>query len=164
MANILIVDDEPDVLEALARALRLAGHTVSTALDAEKALTLSTEYSFDLVVLDYLMPSMSGIELLNKIRTFRPTIRSIIVSGKIDNDVSEESITSELRDRIEADIYLHKPLANPTLLDAINELLTKSEAADWVSIAERNLKARKTQADVRAAEEVLDKLRTDKKR
>jgi len=164
MANILVVDDEPDVLEALARALRIAGHNVSTAPDATQALALSAEHSFDVVVLDYLMPSMTGIELLNRIRTYHPTIRSVIVSGKIDTQVNEESITTELRDRIEADIYLHKPLENPKLLQAISELLARNETSEWASIAERNLHAKKKQADVRAAESALDKLRIDKDR
>lgn len=163
MANILVVDDEPDVLQALARALRIAGHIVSTATDAREALALSTEHSFDLVVLDYIMPSMSGIELLNRIRTYRPRIRSVIVSGKIDTQINEESIATELRDRIEADIYLHKPLDNSKLLQAIAHLLTNNEPSDWETIAERNVNAKKTSAEVRTAESALDKFRVDKR-
>jgi CheY-like chemotaxis protein len=100
MANILVVDDEIDVLEALARALRIAGHTLATAASAADALQLCADHTFDVVVLDYIMPSMSGIELLNKIRAYQPTIRSVIVSGKIDAQVSEETLAAELRNRI----------------------------------------------------------------
>ena len=163
MANILVVDDEPDVLAALERTLRLAGHEVSTAADATQALELCADHSFDLVVLDYIMPSMSGIELLNRIRGYHPTIRSVIVSGKIDSQLSEVGIAAELRDRIEADTYLHKPLDNPRLLDAIQVLLTKDDTRSWQEVAERNLNATKRKTDVKTAEEALNKLRADKK-
>jgi DNA-binding NtrC family response regulator len=92
MANILVVDDERDVLEALARALKLAGHNVTKATTATEAISVARDHSFDLVILDYIMPSMSGIALLNKIRVLQPTIRSIIVSGKIDSQLSEEAM------------------------------------------------------------------------
>lgn len=157
MANILVVDDEPDVLDALARALKLAGHNVTKATTATEAIALSDDHSFDLVVLDYIMPSMSGIELLNKIRGVQPTIRSVIVSGKIDSQVSEEAIVAELRDSIEADSYLHKPLDNTKLLEAIRQLLEESRDRDWKQVAERNLKAKKRGADVKSAERRLNR-------
>jgi CheY-like chemotaxis protein len=164
MPNILVVDDEPDVLAALERALRLAGYKVSTAADAAEALQLCADHSFEVVVLDYIMPSMTGIELLNRIRGHHPMIRSVIVSGKIDSQVSEDAIAGELRDRIEADAYLHKPLDNPKLLDTIKHLLTGDETTSWEQIAERNLNAQKPKGDVKAAEKAMDKLKGSKKR
>jgi DNA-binding NtrC family response regulator len=164
MANLLVVDDERDVLQALARALRIAGHSVTMASDAASAVHLSTDHSFDLVVLDYVMPSMSGIALLNRIRAHQPTIRSIIVSGKFDVRVTEESVSAELRDRIEADAYLHKPLENEKLLETITSLLSSNESRSWQQIAERNLNAKKRETDVRDAERSLRKLRRKKKR
>lgn len=163
MANILVVDDEADVLEALARALRLSGHTVNTANTAAKALALCEDHSFDIAVLDYIMPTMSGIELLNEIRRYIPTIRSVIVSGKIDAQVSEEAVSAELRNRIEADAYLHKPVDNPRLLETIKPLVDKVESRSWVEIAERNVNAKKRKADVKSAEHSLRQLRRRKK-
>ncbi len=164
MANILVVDDEPDVLAALERALRLAGYNVSSAADATQALRLCADHSFDVVVLDYIMPSMSGIDLLNRIRGYHPMIRSVIVSGKMDSQLSEEAIAGELRDRIEADAYLHKPLDNPKLLDTIKDLLIRDATTSWEKIAERNLNAKKPKADVKAAEKAINKLKAGKKR
>jgi DNA-binding response OmpR family regulator len=164
MANILVVDDEPDVLAALGRALRIAGHNVSMAPDSTQALRLCADHSFDVVVLDYIMPSMSGIELLNRIRGYHQTIRSVIVSGKIDSQLSEDEVAGELRDRIEADAYLHKPLNNQKLLDTIKVLLDKDETRSWKQIAERNLNAKKRRVDVKTAEKALTRLRAGKKR
>ncbi len=164
MASILVVDDEIDVLEALARALRIAGYTVSKADKADDAIRLCADHSFDVVVLDYIMPSMSGIELLNKIRACQPTIRSIIVSGKIDAQLSEDTLAAELRDRIEADAYLHKPLDNPRLVNTVNELLSKDETRNWAEVAERHLNAKKPSADVKEVEQSLRRLKRPKKR
>lgn len=156
MANLLVVDDEPDVLDALARALRLGGHNVIKAKSAAEAITICEEHSFDLVVLDYIMPSMTGIELLNKIRDGQPTIRSVIVSGKIDSQLSEDSVVAELRDTIEADAYLHKPLDNARLLQTIRQLIEAEAGLDWKQVAERNLKAKKKRAEVKGAERKLN--------
>jgi DNA-binding NtrC family response regulator len=164
MASILVVDDEADVLDALSRALRLAGHKVSKAQDAKTALKLCEDHSFDVVVLDYIMPSITGIDLLNKIRDYQPTIRSVIVSGKIDTQLSEEAVIDELRDRIEADAYLHKPLDNAKLLDTVTVLLNENATRSWKDIAKRNVTAKKRQADVKTAERALRKLKATKKR
>lgn len=152
--NILIVDDETDVLNAWARTLRLAGYTVFKASDANTALQLCREHAFDLVVLDYLMPSMTGIELLNEIRVHLPTVRSIIVSGKIQE--KEEEVALELRNSIEADSYLHKPLDNAKLRDMVKQLISQQPAADWVGVAERTLNSRKPKAKIRDIEKALN--------
>jgi CheY-like chemotaxis protein len=162
MANVLVVDDELDVLEALGRALRIGGYTVSIAANSADALKLCADHSFDVVVLDYIMPSMSGIELLNRIRKYQPTIRSVIVSGKLDAQVSEESVSVELRDRIEADAYLHKPVDNPKLLETVKSVLSKDEKRSWTEVAERNLNAEKRNADVKETERSLRRIRRPK--
>ena len=122
------------------------------------------DHSFDVVVLDYIMPSISGIELLNRIRDFQPTIRSIIVSGKIDTQLSEEAVIEELRDRIEADAYLHNPLNNPKLLDTIEVLLREDDTRSWKDVAKKNVYAKKHEANIKAAEQVLKRLKAGKKR
>lgn len=143
--RILIVDDEQMELDSWKKALELANFNVMIAQDAKTALKLSDEHTFDLVLSDFIMPSMTGIELLGKIRKRQPLIRSIIVSGKIDPDVDEDTITNELRTAVEADIYLHKPVSNDRLKEAINQLLERTENnKEWVEIANMSVKANKT--------------------
>jgi len=141
-SKILVVDDEADISEAWARALRIAGHDVLAAQEASTALELSRANPFDLVILDYLMPSMSGIELLNEIRKDHPFIRSIIISGKFDLDISEEDLLSEIQTNIEVDTYLHKPVKNSQLIETINNLLAEEPEENWVSIAETKLEVK----------------------
>ena len=162
-SKILVVDDEPDVAEEWARALRLDKHNVSQALDSATALKLCRENPFDLVVLDYMMPTMTGIELLNEIRKKLPYIRSVIISGKLDSGISEEDLLTEIQANIEVDAYLHKPVETSRLKEAVNNLLAKKPDDDWVSIAKTKLEAVTTEESVRTAEKKLNKKKTKKK-
>jgi len=137
MANqsILIVDDEPLLLKALARTIRLAGHHVHTAARQDSALELCEAHSFDVVILDFIMPGVNGLELLARIRKLQPNVKSIVVSGKLDPNIDEKQITTQLREQVEADIYLHKPVAGNRILDAINALTDKESSTDWKKLA-----------------------------
>ncbi len=136
--RILIVDDEKGPLAAWQRALTMAGYSVSTAQNAEQALRECDEHSFDLVVLDFIMPSMDGIELLRRIRKTQPFVRSIVVSAKIDEAVAESDISGILRESVEADLYLHKTVSNERLKASIEELLTRAPTGkSWQEIAKK---------------------------
>jgi len=66
--KILIVDDEKDILESMEMLIKNIGYEVKTANNGKQALAMLKKESFDLVLLDILMPQMSGRELLEKIR------------------------------------------------------------------------------------------------
>ncbi len=134
-SRVLIVDDEKLVLEGFKTALELEGYNVWTAQDANAALKLAQEATFDLIVLDFIMPGMDGIELLARIRKHLPLLRSIIISGKIDGKTPEEDLTKTLGEQVEADLYLHKPVSNERLITAVKALLTDPQAGDWKTIA-----------------------------
>ncbi len=68
VANILVVDDDAQVLRAIARVLEDAGHAVTTALSGEEALSLVRRQRPDLIVLDIIMPEMDGLEVCRRIR------------------------------------------------------------------------------------------------
>lgn len=140
-ARILIVDDEANVLKGWARALRLAGYRVSTASTAQEALNLADEHPFDVTVLDFLMPSMTGIELLTRLRKKLPTIRSVVISGRIDKKLTADQLTSTLRDAVEADVYLHKPVSNQDLTETIAKLLSGAERS-WKEFASQTVNAK----------------------
>ncbi len=75
MANILLVDDSPIMLETYGRYLRRAGHFVVAVSSGRAALAAAAERTPDLVVLDYLMPGMSGDQVLEKLRALDATRR-----------------------------------------------------------------------------------------
>ncbi len=133
--RILIVDDEKLVLAGFKTALELEGYRVWTSQNAKAALALVQEASFDLIVLDFIMPGMDGLELLARIRKHQPLVRSIIISGKIDSGQSEDDLTKTLGEQVEADLYLHKPVSNERLIAAVKTLLTDTHGGDWKAIA-----------------------------
>ena len=135
--RILVVDDEPDIRHAFARALRLAHFVPTEAATADDALERCDEYTYDIVILDFMMPDMNGIELLARIRRRQPFIRSIVISGKLDRRRDEREIARELREAVEADVFLHKPVSNDTLVETVRELLPANGAQDWRALAAR---------------------------
>jgi CheY-like chemotaxis protein len=153
--RVLVVDDEADVLDALARAIRIAGYSVAKAQTAKEALALCSDHAFDLLVADFIMPGMSGLELLNRVRALHPTIRSIVVSGKVDPQLKEDEVETRLKVELEADAYFTKPVGNDRLLQAIERLLKQGKEQDWAEIAERVLNSEKTTATVRKVEKSL---------
>ena len=66
--RVLVVDDDPDVRDAVETALELEGHSVTTATDGLAALKRLGQVEFDAVVLDVLMPNMDGFEVCRRLR------------------------------------------------------------------------------------------------
>ncbi len=79
--TILVVDDNRDHTQALAKVFERAGYCVHTACDGQEALALLMERPFDLVITDLQMPRMNGMDLLRNIRTLSPSIAVIILTA-----------------------------------------------------------------------------------
>jgi CheY-like chemotaxis protein len=83
-AMILLVDDNSNGLKARKSVLEEHGHTVVTSCGGEDALERFQREKFDLVVTDYKMPGMNGIELISRVREVRPELPVILLSGFAD--------------------------------------------------------------------------------
>lgn len=81
MHRILIVDDEQSIRDALARWFSLRGFDVTTARDGQEALSLCSDYAFDIITMDLEMPRMSGNEAIARIRETLPDVPIIILTG-----------------------------------------------------------------------------------
>ena len=79
--NILVIDDEERILDALRLNLEQVGYTVSTAKTGEEGLMLFDSSDFDLVLCDLQLPDMQGTDVLVKLKEKRPLIEVIIISG-----------------------------------------------------------------------------------
>lgn len=89
--RLLVVDDDPGALEALAAVLRAAGASVETCSDANRALERIEEAQFDLVIADQRMPRVRGLELLRRVRALSPRTPTILVSGHLEPDLLEDA-------------------------------------------------------------------------
>jgi len=79
--RILVIDDEPFVLEALARVLGSTAVTVIGASNADAGLTAMRESPVDLVIIDVILPGMDGVEAIKIMRRDFPAVRIIAISG-----------------------------------------------------------------------------------
>jgi len=143
--KILIVDDEKDELEGWEQLLKRKGYRVTICSTPEEALKACDQDRFDLVILDYVIPRMKGLELLARIRGTLPMVRSILVSGKLDETVAATAFRESIRSEVEVDNYLHKPVSNEDLANAVSELLnSQTPSRPWNEIADTILQGNKT--------------------
>ena len=115
--NVLLVDDEPRVLEVVSAYLRFDGHSVSTAASGREALEKFRRNQFDLVVLDRVMPEMSGDQTARFIKQVNPDIPVIMLTGfgaLIEVSGSQKAAV---------DVVVSKPVTLDALRQTIEKLL-----------------------------------------
>ena len=120
--RILVVDDEEDLADAIARSLRREGYAVDVANRGQEALDKLVINPYDLVLLDLTLPDVDGLEVCRRVRTdpmFEPTTRILMVTAR---DSIEERVRG-LDDG--ADDYLVKPFALPELSARVRTLLRR---------------------------------------
>ena len=124
MKTILIVDDDEKLLNMLHRTLLYEGFTVLTAANGRQALAQVQTHHPDVIILDWLMPGMDGIEVMKHLRAEedRTMILMLTARDAIENRV--EGLDSG------ADDYLVKPFAPAELLARVHALLRRSDAKD----------------------------------
>jgi CheY-like chemotaxis protein len=88
--KILIVDDEPQVAEVLARSLAREGHTATVAHSGEEALRLLDPAAPDALFLDVSMPGLNGLDVLTEVRRRRPSLPVVVITGHATPDEIEE--------------------------------------------------------------------------
>ncbi|MEE2646475.1 MAG: response regulator transcription factor [Actinomycetota bacterium] len=120
--RILVVDDEVDLTEAIARGLRRQGYAVDTAINGEEAIEKSSYTAYDLVCLDLTMPDIDGLEVCKILRKDPPEgiiPRILMLTAR---DTIEERIAGL---DVGADDYLVKPFAFDELAARIRSLLRR---------------------------------------
>ena len=111
-AHILIVDDEPSLVQGLTYALTREGYDVSVAVDGESAVETALATDFDLIILDLMLPGLSGTEACRQIRAARDV--PIIMLTALD---SERDLVNGLE--VGADDYVTKPFSAAELMSRV---------------------------------------------
>jgi DNA-binding response OmpR family regulator len=121
MNSVLIVDDDLELRENLQEILAIEGFDVATAKNGNDALDMVSQRDFDLLLLDLIMPGLSGLETLTLLRRQKPQIRVILMTAfsTIENAVDAM--------RRGADDYLTKPFKTADLLMTVKRVLEEAK-------------------------------------
>jgi DNA-binding NtrC family response regulator len=117
--HILIVDDAPDTLEVLQRNLESEGYRVFTAPDVQTALRSLSQAAFDLVITDYKMPKISGLDLVRHIRENLRDTEVMMITGYPSIGGAVGAVKAGAAE------YLTKPFTDEELLSAVRSVLQK---------------------------------------
>jgi two-component system probable response regulator PhcQ len=121
MKRLLVVDDDPLVVSALKatfQAMFSVGLRVEAFTDPEQALTRMRDIGFDVVMSDYRMPNMDGIEFLRLAGQIQPHIVRMMLSASSDFDIVQQAINE-----VEVYRYMAKPWSNADLFRHVNDAL-----------------------------------------
>ena len=124
MARILVVDDEAGILDTTRQFLERAGHTVHTAMNVSAAIGHIEENHFDVVVSDIIMPGMTGIDLLRRLRDISPYSKTILITGEPNLETAAEAVRQGAFD------YLSKPISRDSLCKTVETALVVKALED----------------------------------
>ena len=126
--KILIVDDDPDILDALTIILEAQGYQVSTARDGAEGLTTLKAEQPDLLILDLLMPKMDGFAVCKELHDPRWSKFKglpILILTSVREEASRRRYELETGLELDVDDYVEKPIAPDVLLARVSQLLKK---------------------------------------
>ena len=132
MYRVLLVDDEPNILSALRRSLSaidarlLDGEALlfETFTSPEAAIARTDEQDFDLVISDYRMPSMNGVEFLSRVMEMQPSAPRVIISGYADREAIIAAVNTVRLTR-----FIEKPWDDQVLRQAVVSILGRAPGA-----------------------------------
>ena len=119
--NILLIDDEIEFVSTLAERLELRGYAATIAADGESGISMIAKKSFDVAILDLMMPGLSGLDTLRQIKTINNDLPVILLTGHGSTKDGMEGM------RIGAFDFLMKPLDINDLLEKIKLSLKEKE-------------------------------------
>jgi len=122
MPTVLIIDDDKDICLVLSKFLSKNNYQVNVAHTGEQGLRELRAADFDVVLCDYRLPDISGVELLQKIKVLNPAVAVIIITGYSDVKTAVETF------RYGASDYVTKPLYPDELLVTIKETIEKNKS------------------------------------
>jgi DNA-binding response OmpR family regulator len=122
--RLLVIEDDSKVADFIRRGLQQEGHAVDVAYDGAEGISRALDHDYDVVILDLMLPKLSGMEVLRRLREDKPKSRVLILTAK-----------SAMEDRVKgldggADDYLVKPFAFAELAARVRALLRRDIQED----------------------------------
>jgi EAL domain-containing protein (putative c-di-GMP-specific phosphodiesterase class I)/FixJ family two-component response regulator len=129
--TILLVDDDPNTLNALKRVIAQDGYQILTASSTQEGFDLLSEYDVAVIVTDYKMPGMDGSEFLKQVSKLFPSVIRIMLSGESD-------MQSVIRTVNEGAIYkfLEKPVSGQVLRDTLRQAFLRHDQIIYSELAQ----------------------------
>jgi len=127
-AKILVVDDDPEIREAISLILEANGYTLVTAQDGAEGLSKLKEEKPDLMILDLLMPKLDGFGVCKELKDPRWSKYAhipIIILSSVREDASRRRYELETGVQLDVDDYVEKPIEHTVLLERIGKVLKK---------------------------------------
>ena len=119
MARVMVVEDDTDVSEWIAHCLRQDGHTIVPVRDAAEALErAATDPGIDLVVLDYALPDLDGVEVLGRLRESRPGLPALFVTVQWSGQIIDRMLATGAE-------HISKPFEPERLVEAVRRALVE---------------------------------------
>ena len=118
MANIVVIDDDPDIRDMVKATLESAGHKVAVAADGREGIQQCRAFQADLVITDLFMPEHEGLEAIKELRIQSPELRIVAISGRPTGGTM-----LEVAKRLGADAALPKPFLADELLRIVEQTL-----------------------------------------
>lgn len=133
MAKILIVEDDPTVANAVQEALTAGGHLVEHVVTGEDAIYRLKYFHYDLAILDWVLPDISGVSVCQTFRSEGGKIPVLMLTGRSDTSDKVEALD------IGADDYLTKPFSYRELMARVRAMLRRPSEMDSKSISVAHL-------------------------
>lgn len=153
--KILVVDDEPVLVETIAYNLQQAGYQVTIAVDGASALEAASHETPDLVILDIMLPEMDGLEVCRRLRREKNTATTPIMMLTAKGEEIDKVVGLE----VGADDYVTKPFGRRELLARVRALLRRADYP--VASEEQPAQERSSEVPVPGRELVAGPLRID---
>jgi len=128
--KVLLIDDEVEFLEALSERMEIRGMEVTTAENADSAVSAINSGDFDAIVLDLQMPDMNGIDMLKVIRKTNPDMQVILLTGQATLEAGIQAMKLGAMDFME----------KPADIDALTDKIKKAQAKKMVIVEKKTEK------------------------
>ena len=121
--RILLAEDEPNIVESLRFLLERAGFDLSVENNGHKALAAALDGSFDLLILDVMLPGIDGYEILRQLRADRSVhhMPVLMLTAKGQREDRERAMDGGV------DVFMTKPFANAEIVSAVRELAQRTK-------------------------------------
>jgi len=150
--KVLVVDDEPNIRDLLSASLRFAGHQVATAANGTDAINMITESKPDIVLLDVMLPDISGFGVTKKIRGMGIEVPILFLTARDDTEDKVTGLT------VGGDDYVTKPFSLDEIMARISAIIrrTSKDGQDGSMITVGELSINEDAHEVTVGAQVVD--------